>query len=416
MATDDTSKAPDDAAKEKGDIASRENIARNITRFSIYGTIGIGLITLVYIFLVKAEHGITAEDDLKFLDKKIQVIQYVFTALLPLWGTWMGTVIAFYFSKANFQAANEGVKKLFEQMSPAQKLESTKCKDVMIPFEKIKPFPLTSTAPVEDNAADEAQEAAKASDEALTNAKAAADQAKQDADTATSNVAVAAAAKTAADAALDDPAIKADPDALAAAKTAAADAATALDAANAAAATAATAVTEANAAVVTAEAAKTAADSTAAEKTAAAATANTKPLDQLASIKILDAIAFMKENKITRLPLFNGKKLLYIIHQSTFEKFITEITTTATLNIPIPNATINDMVTNGSDDVKGYLLNGAQYIDINANLRQAQALVEKNAYCQDVFLTTNGNASEDVIGWVTNNKIAENAKDLKSGS
>jgi len=30
--------------------------------------------------------------------------------------------------------------------------------------------------------------------------------------------------------------------------------------------------------------------------------------------------------------------------------------------------------------------------------------------CQDVFVTQNGKAGEAVIGWITNNEIADNSK------
>jgi hypothetical protein len=156
---------------------------------------------------------------------------------------------------------------------------------------------------------------------------------------------------------------------------------------------------------------KTAASITAAEKKAAI---QTGPTDSITGIKIIDALTFMNTEKISRLPLFRDKRLLYIIHQSTFEKFITEVFTNSELKLKIDKVSIIDMVNYGSDLVKGYLINGAQFLGENSNLKEAQELIKNNIYCQDIFITRTGSASEEVLGWVTNSIIAENAKDLQS--
>jgi chemotaxis protein histidine kinase CheA len=380
----------------------RERIARNVTTLAIVGTIVLGLSALIFVLFIK--NGDAA------IDKKLQLIQYVFTALLPLWGTWMGTVMAFYFSKENFMAANESVKNLVAQITPAQKLESTKCKDVMITYDKIKPFQVSSPAPIEDSAATEATDAATAAGEAHTTAKSAAETATTEAATALTALEQATQTKQAADDKLAQTTDLAERVTAEAAVTSAADALTAaqtaLDAANERAQATAQAAQEAMAE-------KTKADATAAEKTAAA---QTGPTDPITSIKITDALTFMNAEKISRLPLFKDKKLLYIIHQSTFEKFITEVSTNTAHNVVIDKATISDMVNFGSDLVKGYLLNGAQFLGENSNLRQAQELIKNNIYCQDIFITSKGSASEEVLGWVTNTIIADSAKDLQPGS
>lgn len=56
----------------------------------------------------------------------------VFNALVPLLGTWVGTVIAFYFSSANYQAATQNVKDLYKQLTPDQRLASTAVTSAMI--------------------------------------------------------------------------------------------------------------------------------------------------------------------------------------------------------------------------------------------------------------------------------------------
>jgi hypothetical protein len=52
--------------------------------------------------------------------------------LLPVIGTWMGTILAFYFSKENYEAANKQVKDLLSQVSSTDdKLKVVKVTDVM---------------------------------------------------------------------------------------------------------------------------------------------------------------------------------------------------------------------------------------------------------------------------------------------
>lgn len=53
-------------------------------------------------------------------------------AVLPLLGTWVGTVLAFYFSKDNFEAASESVRATFKE-AQAERLKAALIRDQMIP-------------------------------------------------------------------------------------------------------------------------------------------------------------------------------------------------------------------------------------------------------------------------------------------
>lgn len=61
-----------------------------------------------------------------------QKIDMVFTAVLPLMGSWVGTILAYYFSKDNFEAATLSVSEFAKHLSPQEKLQSTPVKDKMI--------------------------------------------------------------------------------------------------------------------------------------------------------------------------------------------------------------------------------------------------------------------------------------------
>jgi predicted transcriptional regulator len=57
--------------------------------------------------------------------------KFVFNALLPLIGTWVGAILAFYFGKDNFETAAR------VSLSSQDKLRSTLVKNVMIPKSKL---------------------------------------------------------------------------------------------------------------------------------------------------------------------------------------------------------------------------------------------------------------------------------------
>ena len=45
-------------------------------------------------------------------------------SLLPLWGTWIGTVLAFYFSKENFEAASKSYQDTIKKLTTEEKIAS----------------------------------------------------------------------------------------------------------------------------------------------------------------------------------------------------------------------------------------------------------------------------------------------------
>src|SRR5665647_1346053 len=62
---------------------------------------------------------------------------FIGQTLLPLWGTWIGTVLAFYFGKANFEAATKSYQDVIKNMSPEEKIAKLLVKDVMLPIKDI---------------------------------------------------------------------------------------------------------------------------------------------------------------------------------------------------------------------------------------------------------------------------------------
>ncbi|MBU0986995.1 MAG: hypothetical protein KKH68_07060 [Proteobacteria bacterium] len=68
--------------------------------------------------------------------------KYVFAAVLPLLGTWVGTLLAFYFSKENFESATRSVREMAVGLTGIEKLKSVKVTEAMRSFKEITFFPL----------------------------------------------------------------------------------------------------------------------------------------------------------------------------------------------------------------------------------------------------------------------------------
>ncbi|GAB6010981.1 CBS domain-containing protein [Viscerimonas tarda] len=73
------------------------------------------------------------------LDTKKEAFNFIGQSLLPLWATWFGTVLAFYFTKENLDAANKSTEKLLNKLTAGeQKLQSRSVLSVMKPVKEIK--------------------------------------------------------------------------------------------------------------------------------------------------------------------------------------------------------------------------------------------------------------------------------------
>lgn len=72
-------------------------------------------------------------------DKRFGYAKDILGVLLPVTSAWMGTIIAFYFSKENFDAATRNSLALVKQLTPDQKLATLPIGDGMIPIEGIDP-------------------------------------------------------------------------------------------------------------------------------------------------------------------------------------------------------------------------------------------------------------------------------------
>jgi hypothetical protein len=62
----------------------------------------------------------------------------VFVTTLPIISAWVGTVLAFYFTRENFESANATVQRTIDRLSPQEKLAQTPVKDAWTPRADMK--------------------------------------------------------------------------------------------------------------------------------------------------------------------------------------------------------------------------------------------------------------------------------------
>lgn len=103
-------------------------------------TISIGAFSIIVIGLITLKSVAILDVPNSPISERISAIQSLFSTILPLIGTWMGAVIAYYFGKENFDAANKSVQAMVQKMITSDdKLKSIKVGDtnVMITIDNI---------------------------------------------------------------------------------------------------------------------------------------------------------------------------------------------------------------------------------------------------------------------------------------
>lgn len=69
----------------------------------------------------------------------------VLNAVLPLIASWVGTVLAYYYSRENLTAATRSATELAQQLSGAEKLQVLRVRDTMIPADRIDTMKVADT-------------------------------------------------------------------------------------------------------------------------------------------------------------------------------------------------------------------------------------------------------------------------------
>ncbi len=98
-----------------GDAANRNRLATII----IWSTLATIIVLSVFYYLTSKE------------EDKGATMEKIFSTLIPLFATWVGTVLAFYFGKENFDIAAKRYDKIIDRLSP-DVLDDVKVSQIMI--------------------------------------------------------------------------------------------------------------------------------------------------------------------------------------------------------------------------------------------------------------------------------------------
>lgn len=83
-------------------------------------------------------------------DQRTDTAKDVLNAVLPLIASWVGTVLAYYYSRENLSAATRSATELAQQLSGVEKLQVLQVRDSMIPRDRIDTMPVDDTTPLAD--------------------------------------------------------------------------------------------------------------------------------------------------------------------------------------------------------------------------------------------------------------------------
>lgn len=110
----------------------RTKIGKYVIIFSLIIILVLASLTLLVIF-----------NSSDATDKKFNNAKDTITIILPLIGTWIGTILAFYFSRENYAIAAQQSANLVRQLTPEQRLQSIPVTDVMLDMSATTTLKLT---------------------------------------------------------------------------------------------------------------------------------------------------------------------------------------------------------------------------------------------------------------------------------
>ena len=74
----------------------------------------------------------------------------VLNAVLPLIASWVGTVLAYYYSRENLQAATRSATEIARGLTGFEKLKSLAARETMIPYDRIDAMAVADATPLRD--------------------------------------------------------------------------------------------------------------------------------------------------------------------------------------------------------------------------------------------------------------------------
>jgi hypothetical protein len=136
---------PGSSGQSASDETMRSQLAVNLTAGALLFIGAIAGLVLICAGLNALLPPYSTEKTTLFFD----IVKYLLTALLPVVAGWVGTVLAFYYGKANFEAATKSVKDMATAMTSKDKLAATPVRVLGKTKAEITFYPLSTTLPDE---------------------------------------------------------------------------------------------------------------------------------------------------------------------------------------------------------------------------------------------------------------------------
>ncbi len=105
----------------------REALSSRLVFWSTLALAGLGAIVMIGAVIAEVRSSTGGQ--------VLQASQLLFSALLPLFGTWVGTILAYYYSKENFEAASRGTLDVVRNV--VQRLQAVPVVEHMMPRARI---------------------------------------------------------------------------------------------------------------------------------------------------------------------------------------------------------------------------------------------------------------------------------------
>lgn len=133
------------AAATAGAGERRAEGTRELVAIGILALSGLFLALLTLGVVVGAAMHPSSDGGRGFWEQQLATLM---SSMLPMVGTWVGTVLAFYFSQRNFESANREIKNLV-QMTTEERLRVTPVRSVMVALRNIRYVDTGEQAPAD---------------------------------------------------------------------------------------------------------------------------------------------------------------------------------------------------------------------------------------------------------------------------
>lgn len=118
----------------------RDAVAGLLARWIVYGAvIYLSMMSLLFVGLIL----ISLLTNTSKVDS-IAVWKDLMTITVPVLAAWVGAILAFYFAKENFEAANKSVQDMANRLSSSEKLGGISAREAMVPRNSISDLKLAS--------------------------------------------------------------------------------------------------------------------------------------------------------------------------------------------------------------------------------------------------------------------------------